>query len=241
MGNLSVEQVAENQASPEVTINDGTFSLDQALTEHFTVNLASGNVSITALQYKRNIFFNCTGVATGGRTVTITSPATKRGLVIFECAAANTNSISLILDSTTLTLQPGRTYAVRTDGTAGGVVARDIGGTNEPHDLSIFVPGTMINSQLLYRKKAQRAFTLPINLGGSFVTAVGAATGSTTVTFKKNGASIGTAIWSGAGTTAALTFAAAVSFAAGDVFTVEGPATADATLSDVSFDLFGTR
>jgi hypothetical protein len=241
MGNLAVEQVAPNQASPEVTVNDGTLSLDKAVTESFLVDLTSGNVTITTLQYQRNIFFNCANVATGGRTVTLTATPPKRSAVIFECPAANTNSISLIAGSTTLTLLPGRTYLVRTDGTANGLVARDIGGTNEPGDMSVFVPGAMVNNQLLYRRKMQRSSTLPINLTGSNVTAKTAATGSTTVTLKNNGSSIGTAVWSGAGTVAALTFAAPVTFAVGDVFTIEGPATADATLADVSFDLLGTR
>lgn len=237
--NLAVEQVAENQASPEVTINDATLALDNALTEHFAVDLSSGNVSVTLLQYQRNVLFRCSGVATGGRTVTL--PLAKRGLVVVECDAANTNTISLIRGSTTLTLSPGRTYLVATDGTANGLTARDIGGTTEPYDLSIFIPSFMSDGQLLYRKKAQRAFTLPINLTGTLVSAAVAATGSTTVTLKKNGSSIGTAIWSAAGVVAALTFASAVSFAVGDIFTIEGPATADATLSDVSFDFLGSR
>jgi hypothetical protein len=241
MGNLSIEQLAENQAAPEVTVNDANASLESALADILNVDLTSANVTITALQYKRHICFRCFGVGTAGRTVTITTPATQRGLVLFESDSANTDDISLILDATTLTLKPGRVYAVRTTGVADGVIARDIGGVNEPGDLSVFVPGTMVDAQLIYRRKVPRAFTLPINLTGSFVTATVAATASTTVTLKKNGSSIGTAVWAISGTTATLTFAAAVSFAAGDVFTIEGPATADVTLANVSFDLFGTR
>lgn len=239
--NLGAVQLTQGQAAPEVSVNDAVGRMDAALTEVFTVNLASGNVSITPAQYQANMFFNCTGVATTGRTVTLATTVVKRSLVIFECASTNTNTISLIVGSTTLTLSPGRTYAVRTDGTANGVVARDIGGTDVPNDLHVFVPGTMSNAQLLFRLKTTRAFTLPINLTGSFVTANTAATASTTLTLKKNGSSIGTAVFAISGTTATLTFSAAVSFASGDVLTIEGPATADATLADTSIDLLGTR
>ena len=236
---LDVPQLTEGQASPEVTANDASARVANAISDIMTVDLTSGNVSVTATEYRTSMFFNCSGVATSGRTVTL--PLVKRALVIFECPAANTNTISLIRGSTTLTLSPGRTYAVRTDGTANGLVARDVGGTSEPLDLSIFLPGIMTDAQLLFARKTVRAFTLPINLTGSYGTAQVSATASTTVTLKKNGSSIGTMVWAIAGTVATITFSSAVSFAVGDLLTAHGPATADATLADVSLDLLGSR
>lgn len=110
-----------------------------------------------------------------------------------------------------------------------------------PYDLATFYPGVPGNSQLLARIKLARAVTFPINLTGSLADARVAATASTTVTLKKNGSSIGTLVWAASGTSGAFTFAAAVSFAAGDVLTLEGPATADVTLADISITLIGTR
>src|SRR4051812_42316050 len=75
-----------------------------------------------------------------------------------------------------------------------------------PYDLATFYPGVPGNSQLLARIKFARAVTFPINLTGSVADSRVAATASTTVTLKKNGSSIGTIVWSAAGTTGAFTF-----------------------------------
>lgn len=239
--NLGITEIAENQASPEVPINNALGRHDAALTETFAADLSAGNVSVTSTQYREAIFIRAYGVATSGRTLTL--PAVERALFLVECDSANTNTISLIVGSTTLTLSPGRLYLVRTDGTTNGVVARDIAGVSEPSDHSVFVPGTMSNAQVLYRRKVLRAFTLPANLAGSFVTAITAATGSTVLTVKKNGTGVATATFAASGTTATLATSGgtAQTFAVGDVFTIEAPATADATLADTTLDLFGTR
>lgn len=60
-----------------------------------------------------------------------------------------------------------------------------------------------------------------------------AATGSTTVTIKKNGSSIGTVVWSAAGTTGTVDITTAT-VADGDHITFHAPATADATLADIT-------
>src|ERR1035437_4194838 len=240
--NLNIDQLATNQASPEVTVNDANAQLDAALTEIFVVDLAGGNVVITAPQYRAAILFQLANVATSGRTVTL--PMIKRGMILFESAAVNTDVITLIVGATDILIQPGRTYAVYTDGTVDGVVARDVGGVSEPNDMHIFLPGLMANGQLCYFMNVTRPFTLPIGLAGSVATGQAAATGSTTLTLKKNGAVIGagcTLVWSGAGTVAAATLAAAVSFAIGDTFSIIGPVTADAKLADISLDIAGAR
>jgi hypothetical protein len=111
----------------------------------------------------------------------------------------------------------------------------------QPYDLATFYPGVPGNSQLLVRVVTARPVTFPTSLTGSYAKARVAATGSTTLTVKNNGSSIGTIVFSAAGTTGAFTFAAPVTTAAGDVLTIEGPATADATLADISITLVGTR
>ena len=108
------------------------------------------------------------------------------------------------------------------------------------HDLAAFYPGVPTSRAVLLRHVAVRAWSLPTNAAGSALSAGTAATGSTTLTLKKNGSSIGTAVVSASGTTAAFTVTA-TSFAALDILTVEGPATADATLADIALSLLGTR
>lgn len=123
-----------------------------------------------------------------------------------------------------------------TDSGTGDVTITVVG----TYDIHIPIQGVMANAEI-FRTQATRAYTLPINLTGSYVSAGTAATASTVFTFKKNGTSIGTATFAASGTTATLSFTAAVSFAVGDVLEIDGPATADTTLANINIDLLGTR
>lgn len=65
-----------------------------------------------------------------------------------------------------------------------------------------------------------------------------AATGSTTVTIKLNGSSIGTAVWAASGTTATMTITSSPqAYSAGDHVTFHAPSTADGTLADIDITL----
>lgn len=236
--NLALTQLATNQASPEVPHNDALGQIDAAVTEQLDIDLTGAGVNVTAAQAKANIYFRAIN-ASVARNVGF--PTLRRGLVLFENDSANTGVVSLVYGATTVATVAGRIYALLFDGSANGMRVRDIGGVNEPNDVHLFVPGIWSNNQLIYRMKVTRPFTLKATLPGSYASATVAATASTTATLKKNGSSIGTAVWAASGTDATFTFAADVSFAAGDVFTVEGPAVADSTLANTSFDLYGSR
>lgn len=109
------------------------------------------------------------------------------------------------------------------------------------YDVGAYVPGVPTASQVLVRLPAARAFTLPIGLTGSQGAAIVAATAETTFDIQKDGVSIGSMVFAAAATTATFSFASAVDFAPGDMLSVVGPGTPDATLSDVSFVFSGSR
>jgi len=114
----------------------------------------------------------------------------------------------------------------------------------KPYDRSLyFGAAVMSDAQALYRSKVNRAFTIPANLAGSNFEAATAATGSTALTIKKNGVAIATITFAAAGTVGAVsgTSGVDVAFAEDDVLSVDGPATADATLAGVSFDIKAFR
>jgi hypothetical protein len=69
------------------------------------------------------------------------------------------------------------------------------GGGSQPFDLTAFYPGVPTASALATRVPLARAVTFPPGLAGSVAKSSVAATASTTFTLKKNGASIGTAIF----------------------------------------------
>lgn len=110
-----------------------------------------------------------------------------------------------------------------------------------PVDLLIFAPGAGTDAQDVFRVRFSRAVTFPAGAALSKATAKVAATASTTFTFSKNGAPFATVNFGIAGIEGVYTQAADAIFAAGDLFELDGPATADGTLADVGFTLAGTR
>lgn len=237
---LNLPELEEDQDAPELTANEAIAALADAVQDDYSVDLSAGSVTLNSTQYRSAYRFSCDGVATSGRTVTL--PAVKRMVVVVVPATAS-NTVSLIKGSVTLTLTPGVQYLVHTDGTANGLDAYVVGEAagETPYDMYATIPGVMTNNMLVIGLDAVRTFTIPISLTGSTGKAGVAATGSTTLTLNKNGSPIGTLVWSPSGTTAAKTFASAVSFAVGDIFTLTGPATADATLADIRISLKAKR
>jgi hypothetical protein len=103
----------------------------------------------------------------------------------------------------------------------------------------MFAGGVTTASEILFRHEFTAAATVPAALAGSQGSAGTAATASTVLTLKKNATSIGTATWAAAGTEPTLAAASATSFAIGDVLSITGPATPDATLANISLSIVG--
>lgn len=111
----------------------------------------------------------------------------------------------------------------------------------KPFDLGITIPGVGTNNQVLFRSKLARAVTFLAGAALSHADASAAATGSTTYTFKKNGAAFATVNFAAAASAGIWTQAADGVFAAGDLLEIDGPAVADATLADVGITFAGVR
>ena len=114
-------------------------------------------------------------------------------------------------------------------------------GQPRPVSLAVFMPGTGSNGQILFYNKLDRPTVFPANAPNSFGVAKAAATGSTTFTFKQNGSSFATAVFSVSGTTASFTQASDATFAVGDILEIDGPGTADSTLANMGLTLQGYR
>ena len=110
------------------------------------------------------------------------------------------------------------------------------------YDVAIYFPALQaVANQEIFRL----AFGHTTNFAGNFAGSQGstktAATATTTFIVNKNGTQVGTIVWTGSTWTFTTTSGAAVSFSAGDVLTILGPATADVTLANWGVTLVGTR
>lgn len=105
-------------------------------------------------------------------------------------------------------------------------------------DVGSFIAGTPSDAETILRLALARAVTFPSGLTGSQADAGVAATGSVDFSLKKNGTEFATCNFN-AGATGTFTAASATSFAAGDILSIVAPATADATLADISLTLKG--
>lgn len=232
--NLNITQVAANQNNKEITINDAIGALDAAITETFDFDLTN-NATISAVNWRTHFRVKITPA---GVAKTLTVQAIKSFRLIENATA---NSVTIALGATTFPLAAGESALFYADSTANGLFKYALAPGSSPFDIPVFVQGTQADNEKLLILIAVRDFTLPINLTGSQCKAAVAATAAATFTIKKNGASIGSFAFGIGGTTAAFTFAAAVTFTVGDTFEVFAPATHDATLADVYMNFKGTR
>lgn len=108
------------------------------------------------------------------------------------------------------------------------------------YDIPLFIPDKPSNGMLAARIVIVRACALPAGFTGSQASAGTASTGTATFGVFKGATSIGSVTFT-ASATGTFTSASGASFAAGDVLRIVSPATADATLSDISITFAGTR
>lgn len=190
--------------------------------------------------------FNAGTAATASATFTIKQNGTSIGTLVF--AASGTvptvtfaSAVTFAVNDVITIVAPASQDATLADVAFDFLGSRTPGTELTPFDLNVFNSGVTANSQTMLRFNVVRQFVWKASLTGSVCNAGVAATGSTTFTIKQNGTSIGTIVFSASGTTGAITFSADVFFAVNDVITITGPATADATLADIAFNLFGSR
>jgi hypothetical protein len=108
-------------------------------------------------------------------------------------------------------------------------------------DITVNIFGKLNANQKVLKQIVVRSYTLPAGLTHSNFVADVAATSAYVLTLYKNGTSIGTISWAAGATVPTATFASAVTFAEDDIFTITGQATADASLADISLNIYGTR
>ncbi len=107
------------------------------------------------------------------------------------------------------------------------------------YDICTFYPGTPGNSQLILRWQSPRSVTIVVGATNSQASSRVAATGSTTFTLAQNGTPVGTIVWPPSGLSGAFTVSTQINIIAGDVITITGPPSFDATIADIAITLAG--
>jgi hypothetical protein len=107
-----------------------------------------------------------------------------------------------------------------------------------PCDVNAFTAGLNTNNQKIWRQQMLRNASFPINATGSYAKGSVASTGTVVYTISINGTPFATITFT-ASATGVWAQAAAQAVVPGDLIEIDGPATADATLADVSINLMG--
>ena len=107
--------------------------------------------------------------------------------------------------------------------------------------LGLTYDGSPDSAEIIMRHPAAIAFKLPQNLTNSQFISNVACNATASFTLNKNGSPIGTVEFGTGQTSGSATFSSEVSFAIGDIFTIEAPDPADSTLADLGFTIKGTK
>lgn len=143
------------------------------------------------------------------------------------CGDLSDSVASCNTDATNATNITSGTLAIAQGGTGNSSIHKSFGFFNNGVQPSA-------SYRFLYIVPPQ-SVTVPSGAGSSTCVAGTAATGSTTLTVKKNGSAVGTAVWAASGTSCSYTWSSSTSWnGTTDVMEIVGPATPDATLADFS-------
>lgn len=118
-------------------------------------------------------------------------------------------------------------------------VLKATGGEAPKRLISAFLNGTYSASEVVIRYMNATEFTLPASLSGAQISAGTVSTASATFSIRKNGTPVGTITFAAGQATPSVSFTADIAFAAGDVLSLIGPASPDATLADISLSFIG--
>lgn len=102
--NLELPEIAQGQASKEVTHNDALIQLDGYLTEVHLVDVDTGNVVLTSEEVQNHAVFSIENATVAGRIVDIPDV---QSTPVFFSVAANTQRVTLRRGTATRTIYPG--------------------------------------------------------------------------------------------------------------------------------------
>jgi hypothetical protein len=237
--NLAIPHIAASQNQKEVTANDAFDRLDEAITGRLQLDFTSGDITLTASQYRRHVVFAAVNVASGRELVL---PAIRRVIVVDNTAGAA--ALEVRQGATTITVPAGAGQLLHTTGTTGGLIAvapaAQAGGA-APFDIAVYFPGQPAAAERLLKLEVARGFSLPADLTGSRGHADTAATAEAVCTILQNGVAVGSITVAAASQEPTFALSVGLALVPGDRLELVAPATQDATLAGLALTLIGTR
>ena len=232
--NLGIVPVTQNQNNKEITINNADLAVELATQLTLPVDMSGGDVTLTNTAYTRNFIFKCSGQLANQNLVvplalTVGNPCQRVFAVLNKSVTYNV--VVTGLSGLTVTLTPGGGAMIYSDGTDLNVLFNFTTG-GSPVDLGGLWRGVLTNACIVLAYKFARNVTVAVNAALSQASCLTNPTATATLLIKKNGATIGTLVFSTGGVPT-WTLAGGASFVPGDELTIIGPASADATLADV--------
>lgn len=244
---LGITEVAENQNSKHITINDAFGFLESASNSRIAVDMNNDDLTMTESMFTSSLIFFLTN-ASGPHNLVV--PSTVNGMasdrfVVFqnttaqditiEAGSAATNTISIAPSSVSFIHVGGSTITVLFSQNA--VVS-----AGDEVAMALFIsdqPG--VGAEVL-----RHVLPRSVVFAGNFASSRGSVginpTGSAIWGIARNGSSVGTITISTGGVfTYASTGGLAQTFLAGDILTITAPSPQDATLADIGITLFGTK
>lgn len=236
--NLDIDHIAASQAQKEVTANAAFDALDSAMCGLTSIAIANVDTVLTDAQMLGCAYMKFTGTLTAIRAITI--PGHNKTLIVEN---STTGGYSITINTSggsAVTLVNAAKKILYCDTTTFSTVAEAASTAANPYDLGGSYIGKPAASAVLLRFPMTRAVRFPTSLAASQGIAGTAALASTTFVVAKNGTGFGTMVFGVSGTVATFT-GTQTDFAAGDIFTLTAPGTADDNLSDIGFAFAGTR
>lgn len=112
---LEIPEIANNSVNQYLTANEAFRALESAANDFLSVDLSSGNVTLTAAQFMRYGLFISAG-NTASRNLTV--PASKR---IFSVFNGGTFPLFVLCGTGSIRVPDGESVLIATDGTTNGI------------------------------------------------------------------------------------------------------------------------
>lgn len=244
---LGIDQVAEDQNSKHITINDAFIAIEAAANSKIVVDMSSGDVEMTETVFVSGFVFQATG-ATATRLLTLPDSVNgvdaDRTIIIYNSGAYDLNVEAGSSPANTVLIPAGTSAMLHVGGDTLLVLLTKgaVGANGDEVSMGIFIPGVPDVGAEIFRHVFPRAVSFAANFSGSRGSVGTNPTSSAVFDIQKGGGSVGTITVSTGGVfTYASSGGTPVSFSAGDIITLIAPSPQDATMADIGITLFGSK